>query len=216
MHTLLLSAWWSSVLSPVLGLSVRSDTPSISAVRIEHTVMRIEQLPPDDVHTVIDDPPNDPTDDPAVTLLSEPAFQSMFPDVAWFDSVVDDRTAFTIRARRPLQEPAPREPAVEFQPTSAPELVAVHADPQPASDNRAPRYPGVARRLNWEGRVVLRVAVDLSGAVTAVTVTRSSGRELLDQAALEAVRAWRFEPAHASGVPMAGETDVSVRFELEG
>lgn len=170
MHTLLLSTWWSNVLSPVLGLSVRSDTPSISAVRLERTVMRIEQLPPDDVHTIIDDPPDDPPDDPVIL----------------------------------------------FQTTPTPEVVAVHADPQPASDNRPPRYPGAASRRNWEGRVVLRVAVDVFGAVTAVTVITSSGHELLDQAALEAVSAWRFEPAHDSGVPMAGETDVSVRFELEG
>jgi TonB family protein len=55
-----------------------------------------------------------------------------------------------------------------------------------------PAYPLVARRRGEEGKVLLRVNLSQSGAVKDVTVQESSGFELLDRAALKAVRRWRF------------------------
>lgn len=55
-----------------------------------------------------------------------------------------------------------------------------------------PVYPLVARRRGEEGKVLLRVNLSQSGAIKDVTVEESSGFELLDRAALKAVRRWRF------------------------
>ena len=82
--------------------------------------------------------------------------------------------------------------------------------------NPLPDYPYRARRAGHEGRVVLRVAVDAAGMPTAVTVARSSGHDSLDDAALEAVRHWRFTPATAAGLAVAGTVEVPITFRLVG
>jgi periplasmic protein TonB len=68
--------------------------------------------------------------------------------------------------------------------------------------NPAPQYPpdALARRL--EGVVLLQVAVDSSGGVAEVKLVRGSGVRSLDEAALEAVRQWRFLPARDPNSPV--------------
>ena len=80
--------------------------------------------------------------------------------------------------------------------------------------NAPPRYPHLARRRGQEGRVVLRVEVDADGAAAAVRIRRSSGHRLLDAAAIEAVRGWRFLPAKRAGTSVAGVLDVPVSFKI--
>ena len=82
--------------------------------------------------------------------------------------------------------------------------------------NPAPRYPWFARRRGQEGRVVLRVRVGPDGAAEAVSIHRSSGYRLLDEAAAAAVGAWRFAPARQDGRPVPGSVDVPVSFRLTG
>lgn len=78
-----------------------------------------------------------------------------------------------------------------------------------------PVYPRAARRRGWEGTVYLAVRIAPEGEVIAAEITQSSGFELLDQAALEAVGRWRY--AWVSAQPAAeGETiTVKIRFQLE-
>jgi protein TonB len=45
-------------------------------------------------------------------------------------------------------------------------------------------------------------------------VKRSSGYEILDKAAMEAVERWKFKPAMADGFPVEGEVEVPIRFKL--
>ncbi len=49
-------------------------------------------------------------------------------------------------------------------------------------------YPSLARRLGWEGRVVLSFVITLSGSIKEAQVVRGSGYEVLDQGALEALK----------------------------
>ena len=81
-------------------------------------------------------------------------------------------------------------------------------------DNPLPRYPTVARRRGIEGTVTLEVRVDGAGLPERVAIARSSGSTLLDEAALEAVRRWRFRPALRSGEPVAGIVTVPITFRL--
>lgn len=84
-----------------------------------------------------------------------------------------------------------------------------------ASENKMPAYPKEARRLEQEGKVVLRVLVGASGKALAVDVADSSGYPLLDQEALDAVRTWRFVPGTRDGVPDSMWTRVPVTFLLK-
>ena len=80
--------------------------------------------------------------------------------------------------------------------------------------NAAPRYPYLARRQGQEGQVVLRVQVSARGDPVSVRVQQSSGYRLLDQAAIKAVKTWRFAPARRGAFLVAGSMDVPVSFKL--
>ncbi len=88
------------------------------------------------------------------------------------------------------------------------------AVPLGGSVNAPPRYPYLARARAQEGQVVVRVEVDAAGSVRTITIARSSGFALLDEAALGAVREWRFEPARRSGVAVTATLDVPISFRL--
>ena len=60
----------------------------------------------------------------------------------------------------------------------------------------------------------LLIAVSADGRPLHISLAKSSGHPLLDQAAIEAVRGWTFEPARASGVPVASQVLVPVRYSL--
>jgi len=81
-------------------------------------------------------------------------------------------------------------------------------------DNPAPPYPGPARRRGHEGTVLLAVEVLVKGTTGRIHVVKSSGHPLLDDAALQAAREWRFEPAMKNGTPVPSWVEVPVRFVL--
>jgi len=81
--------------------------------------------------------------------------------------------------------------------------------------NPKPRYPRAARRRGQEGTVLLLVEVLASGRVGEVVIEKSSGHELLDNAAAGAVRGWRFEPAKKGGVPVNARVRIPVEFNLK-
>jgi protein TonB len=80
--------------------------------------------------------------------------------------------------------------------------------------NPNPSYPTEAVQQGLEGRVILSVTIALSGKVTKVTVTESCGHKSLDQAALDAVRRWRFSPATRGGKPVEWTAQLPIRFRL--
>jgi protein TonB len=82
------------------------------------------------------------------------------------------------------------------------------------SANLKPAYPELARLRGQEGLVVLLAEVDERGAAKSVSVQRSSGYGLLDEAAVSAVQRWRFRPARLAGAAVAGRVLVPVEFRL--
>lgn len=80
--------------------------------------------------------------------------------------------------------------------------------------NPKPEYPPMAKRREWEGRVILKVRVLASGTAGEVSVATSSGHEILDESALEAVRHWRFVPAKRGGQPVDSWVNVPLNFSL--
>lgn len=83
-------------------------------------------------------------------------------------------------------------------------------------NNPAPHYPSLSRRLGEQGRVLLRVQVTTDGTAGSVELQTGSGSTRLDQAALEAVKKWRFIPAKRGEQPVNASVLVPVRFSIEG
>jgi len=81
--------------------------------------------------------------------------------------------------------------------------------------NPRPDYPPDAKSAGQQGVVMISVEVDSSGAPSSVQVSRSSGFPRLDEAAVAAVRRWRFEPSRIGGIPVAGRAEVPIRFNLQ-
>src|SRR5690606_10997346 len=78
-----------------------------------------------------------------------------------------------------------------------------------------PTYPPTAYRAREEGTVLVSAEVDPSGAPVSVDVARRSGSRALDQAAVDAVRQWRFEPAMRDGKAVSATVEVPVSFRID-
>jgi protein TonB len=116
--------------------------------------------------------------------------------------------------------PVAAKPATEV---AAPQQIsAQHAQPDAEPDYKAgylnnprPAYPMVARRMGWQGRVILNVEVLASGASGTVVVFHGSGHEVLDNAAMNTVKGWRFTPARHAGRAVTQWFKVPIVFSLE-
>ena len=78
-----------------------------------------------------------------------------------------------------------------------------------------PEYPILARRRGYQGRVVIAATVLPSGAVEFASLVASSGYDVLDHAALEAVRRWRLLPARLDGKAVDGRIEIPFDFVLQ-
>jgi periplasmic protein TonB len=76
-----------------------------------------------------------------------------------------------------------------------------------------PEYPRIARDAHKEGVVILEAIIDERGEVGRIKVLRSE--PLLDQAAITAVRQWRYTPTLLNGVPVSVLMTITVNFTLQ-
>jgi protein TonB len=81
-------------------------------------------------------------------------------------------------------------------------------------NNPKPVYPAFARRMGMEGTVMLKVLVSCQGISLKIEVACSSGHEILDKAAADAVRNWHFVPAKRGNSPIEEWVQVPVAFHL--
>ena len=129
---------------------------------------------------------------------------------------------------KPVPVAKPVEPAQPSAPVAAPSAAPAPSPtpaPAPAKEvaavsglaslgNPAPAYPQLALRRLWEGRVELRISVTAEGRAASVSVSRSSGHELLDDAAVETVRTWKFLPAKRGDTAVPGTATQVIDFKL--
>lgn len=101
-------------------------------------------------------------------------------------------------------ESAPPPATLVASPTSADASEPVAPPRSDASflNNPAPRYPPESRHRREEGRVLLDVLILADGTVGEIKLKHSSGFPRLDEAALNAVRRWRYVPAKRGAVPI--------------
>lgn len=94
----------------------------------------------------------------------------------------------------PVQQAAPAPPAPA--PVTPPRTDAAHLN------NPAPQYPALSRRLGEQGRVMLDVYILPDGSVGEIKLNKSSGFPRLDNAALQAVKTWKYVPAKRGDQPI--------------
>jgi protein TonB len=75
-----------------------------------------------------------------------------------------------------------------------------------------PKYPSDAKRAQIDGRVVLEATISDSGTVEDLCV--SQGPAMLQQAAVDAVKTWRYKPFELNGQPVEVKTLINVDFTL--
>lgn len=98
--------------------------------------------------------------------------------------------------------------------TSEPPVVAIGDVRPPKLVRRIePAYPEIAVQAHIEGTVILEATTDVYGRVAAVRVLRSL--QFLDEAAIDAVRQWVYEPLLVNGRPRPVTFTVTVRFVLK-
>jgi protein TonB len=105
-------------------------------------------------------------------------------------------------------------PAQQSAATVAFPLTPAHVDPN-YLHRPNPVYPALSRRLREEGTVLLRVNLDAQGIVLDIHIEKSSRFQRLDQAALEAVKQWRFVPAKRGQVAMPSSALVPIEFKQQ-
>jgi protein TonB len=129
------------------------------------------------------------------------------------------QTAAVVPSEAPLAAPvetvaavAPAEPAPP-PPAPVPEKPAFGGIGY--KNNPPPDYPTLAVRQGWQGTVLLRVRVLQTGAVESVEVVRSSGKKVLDDAAIHTVERWVFAPSMRGTTPVDGFATVPIEFKLD-
>ena len=177
----------------VSGLAMRVvlSAPSILSAEILPTEQPVHQPPP------------------ATPELVRPALPAVPQPVIRITSGAT-RSSITV-----VQAPPGPVVAAPVAPVPAPKAIAPTPARALAGTHTIPPYPELARRLGEQGTVELRISLDVTGAVSAVIVQRSSGSDRLDAAAVAWVRAhWRYRPATEGGKPVASSVLADVVFDL--
>jgi protein TonB len=103
-------------------------------------------------------------------------------------------------------------PAPPARRESAPMRVGGDIRPPTKIKHVSPVYPALAQSVKREGTVILEAVISEKGEVSQLRVLRSI--DLLDSAAMDAVRQWRFTPTLLNGQPVPVVMTVTVTFRL--
>lgn len=143
------------------------------------------------------------------TIHPEPAAPPDVPDLGAPHAgvgVVGGIGVVTVDRPIILQPPDPPRPSGPVRVADLPVTPVKIADARPA-------YPEVARAAHLDGTVILEAVLDTTGRVTQLRVIKSA--PMFDQAALDAVRQWRYTPSLYGGHPVSVLMTITVRFQLQ-
>jgi protein TonB len=126
------------------------------------------------------------------------------------DGVVGSLLHGIEEARPPAERPATQEARKE----TAPVRIRVGGEVQDALlvHRIVPAYPSIAKQTRTQGTVVLTAVISREGRVAQLQVI--SGNVLLVQAAVDAVKQWRYRPTMLNGEPVEVLTTIEVNFRL--
>ncbi len=201
-----------------LAISIVSTYRETGEITVENPLQRVVESPAELVQPVPVSvkkpvvkpqvPARKPVPEPKETLRRSEErrrAEENAPEVAperRFEPVAQPLPTASVKNPEPLQEPVPPQEPVVTMPRYR--------------ENPPPPYPAKARRRGYRGVTVLSAEILTDGSVGELKVTTSSGYEILDEAALRAVKTWTFHPALKNREPVSGWVDIPVRFELAG
>jgi protein TonB len=109
--------------------------------------------------------------------------------------------------------PAPTPPAPPAPAPEPPRRIKVgHLDPAQILSRPQPAYPPLAKAARIQGVVKLEAIISKSGTIENLQII--SGHRLLVEAAVQAVRQWRYRPTILNGEPVEVITTIEVHFTL--
>jgi protein TonB len=114
----------------------------------------------------------------------------------------------------PPAPPAPPEPPAPPPAPPAPPAITLPSSDADYLNNPKPVYPAMSRRLNEQGKTIVRVLIGIDGVPRSATILKSSGYERLDEASRTAAMGWRYVPGRRNGIVETMELNVPVNWVL--
>lgn len=133
--------------------------------------------------------------------------------VAASEEVTDEEAVETIATtefHEDLIRTTPTGPEIEVVP-----YYKVEVKPKPISIP-TPAYPELAKRAGIEGQTVVKALVDVDGSIIEAAILKSSGNQMLDEAALSAARNAKFTPAKQRDKFVRVWVSIPIKFKLTG
>jgi protein TonB len=163
-----------------------------------------------------------PPPQPIAALKTAPAVENVAPtDLTVQENTKAESTSAPVMAasgpldkNAEIPEPAPPVPPAPPAPKVEEPITEASANAG-YLNNPKPDYPGAALRNGWGGTVILRVRVLASGAPESATVKKSTGKKVLDDAAVNTVMKWTFVPSKRGSTPIDGWATVPIIFNPE-
>ncbi len=195
----------ATVLGPVV-------LPGLASSDIIYTTIALPPTPPPPAPPAPRDPaPPPPNPNAAPTAAPEgiapesPRLVDAWPSDEPLSSIVPGASSIdtTVGDPPPPPPPAPQAPVRPGAGIRAPAK----------TDDVAPLYPAIAREARVQGVVIIEATIGVDGVVQQARVLRSV--PLLDEAALAAVRQWRYSPTLLNGRPVPVVMTVTVNFQLQ-
>lgn len=211
LHAAVILAVWSH---PPAAKPVSLAAPTVQGMLIALPEPVAVSVPP-----VVETPPSPPPPPPKKTEapkkpMPKPVAPPKPQPVA--TQTAPPETAITQPSPPPAPAPAPVDAPAGAPVTPEPQAEPVQEPQVDASSMKslAPKYPRLSRRLREQGTVLLEMLVLADGSIAELRVKTSSGFERLDQAALDAVKSWRFLPARRGGEAIAYRYVQPIEFSL--
>jgi protein TonB len=113
----------------------------------------------------------------------------------------------------PFSPPRPPDPPPGEPDVPPPPVIGGRLEPAVLIKQTNPAYPELARTARVEGTVILEGTVSIKGNVETLTVV--SGHPMLVDAAIDAVRRWKYRPAKLNGQLIPCPIKIQVRFKLD-
>jgi protein TonB len=200
----------------IIPLTANVELPDLASHLPDY--MRVAPMPPPPPVARVT-PPSAPT--PKAPVTSDTAAPTIAPDAIHPEpappNVPDLGTPRGAAVPEGLGTVTVGPPVIVLPPdpprSNAPVRVAdLPVTPVKIADAR-PVYPEIARVAHLDGTVILEAVLDTTGRVTQLRVLKSA--PMFDQAALDAVRQWRYTPSLYGGHPVSVLMTITVRFQLQ-
>jgi protein TonB len=170
----------SMLVSLIIVILVFLFVPTIEVVPYRGVVDPGDRILPPDVFPPVDKPEPLPPDRNTPQPPVEPADPDDDDAIATIDSTIFRENPFNY---------VPTGPKIDIV-----EFYKLEVKPK-LLNNPIPKYPEIVRKAGIEGKLFVKMLLDTSGAVMDVKVLKSSGNQMLDQAAIAAAFKCRFTPA---------------------